>query len=70
MIARLEAMVTDGKRRMTYVSPNRDAGALNTLYRVANVESVEYGAETITVVALADAKARGMMRQYEEKDPE
>ena len=50
--------------------PNRDAGALNTLYRVANVESVEYGAETITVVALADAKARGMMRQYEEKDPE
>ena len=70
MIARLEAMVTDGKRRMTYVIPNRDAGALNTLYRVANVESVEYGAETITVVALADAKARGMMRQYEEKDPE
>ena len=70
MIARLEAMVTDGKRRMTYVIPNRDAGALNTLYRVANVESVEYGAEAITVVALADAKARGMMRRYEEKDPE
>ncbi|MBQ9783034.1 MAG: GTPase HflX [Clostridia bacterium] len=69
MIACLEAMVTAGKRRVTYRIPNSDGGALNTLYRVATVESVDYGAEGMTVVALADAKARGMMRRYAVDDP-
>lgn len=64
LIGRLEAMVTDGKRRVTYRIPNADAGALNTLYRVATVEEVDYGADAITAVALADAKARGMMKRY------
>ena len=64
MIRKLEAMVTDGKRRITYLIPNAEAGALNTLYKVATVESVDYGAEGITAVALADAKARGMMKKY------
>jgi hypothetical protein len=31
---------------------------------VATVESVEYGADGATVLALADAKARGIMRKY------
>ena len=61
---KLEELVLEGKRRVTYQIPNRDAGALNTLYRFATVEDVEYGAEYITVIAMADAKARGMMRQY------
>jgi 50S ribosomal subunit-associated GTPase HflX len=64
LIEKLEAFVTDGKRRITYLIPNAEAGALNTLYRVATVESVDYGAEGITAVALADAKARGMMKKY------
>ncbi|MBQ8331948.1 MAG: GTPase HflX, partial [Clostridia bacterium] len=64
MIRRLETMVSEGKRRVTYQIPNSDGGALNTLYRLATVESVEYGAEGMTVVALADAKARGIMRRY------
>lgn len=64
LISKLEAIVTDGKRRVTYFIPNSDAGALNTLYRVATVEDVQYGAEGITALALADAKARGMMRRY------
>ncbi len=64
MIARLEEIVSAGKHRVTYRIPNADGGALNTLYRFATVESVEYGAEAMTVVALADAKARGMMRRY------
>ena len=70
MVARLEAMATEGKRRVTYVIPNADGGALNMLYRVATVESVEYGAEGMTVIALADAKARGMMRKYAIDDSE
>jgi GTP-binding protein HflX len=64
LISKLEAIVTNGKRRVTYFIPNADAGALNTLYRVATVEDVQYGADGITAVALADAKARGMMKKY------
>ena len=70
MIEKLEAMVTDGKKRVTYVIPNKYAGELNTLYRLATVESVDYGAEAITVVALADARARGTMRRFAIDDPE
>ena len=64
MVARLESMVLSGKRRVTYRIPNSDGGALNTLYRFATVENVEYGAQEMLVTALADAKARGMMRKY------
>ena len=64
LISKLEAIVIEGKRRVTYFIPNSDGGALNTLYRVATVEDVEYGADGMTVVALADAKARGMMKKY------
>ena len=64
MVERLESMVLDGKKRVTYHIPNSDAGALNILYKNATVESVEYGADGMTVIALADSKARGMMRKY------
>ena len=70
LVAKLEALVTDGKRRITYFIPNFDAGALNTLYRVANVESVDYGPDGITAVALADARARGLMKKYATDDAE
>ena len=64
MLARLDVIVSAGKRKITYLIPNSDGGALNTLYRFATVESVDYGAESMTVVATVDAKARGMMRRY------
>ena len=64
LINRIEALVSEGKRRITYLIPNSDGGALNTLYKYATVESVDYGAEGMTVVALADARARGMMKKY------
>ena len=64
LVSRIEAIVSEGKKRETYFIPNSDGGALNTLYRFATVESVDYGADGMTVIALADAKARGMMRKY------
>ena len=64
MVEKLESMVLAGKRRVTYLIPNSEAGALNTLYKYAAVENVEYGAEGMTVTALADSRARGMMRKY------
>ena len=64
LINRIEALVSEGKRRITYLIPNSDGGALNTLYKYATVESVDYGADGMTVVALADSRARGMMKKY------
>jgi GTP-binding protein HflX len=64
LVAKIDALVSDGKRRVTYFIPNSDGGALNNLYRLATVESVDYGADGMTVVALADARARGTMKKY------
>ena len=65
LVEKLEGIVSEGKRRINYFIPNSDGGALNTLYRFATVEDVDYGAEGMTVVALCDARTRGMMRKYE-----
>lgn len=64
LVSAIEEIVLSGKRRVTYRIPNSDAGAVSKLYMVASVESVDYGAEAITVVAMADAKARGQMKAY------
>ena len=64
MVSKLEAMALEGKRRVSYVIPNSEAGTLNTLYKYATVESVEYGESGISVTALADSRARGMMKKY------
>ncbi len=64
LVAELERMVTAGRRRLTFVIPNAEAGALNQLYRNAVVESVDYGAAAMTVVAVADSKTAGMLRRY------
>lgn len=63
--AALEDFVRSGKVRVKFVIPNADAGALNTLYRMATVESVEYGTENITAYAAVDARVRGMMSRYD-----
>ncbi len=67
MVAMLEAIVREGKVRVTFRFPNNEAGALSSLYRMAAVESVEYGDEYITAVAVADAKTRGVLAAYELK---
>lgn len=67
MVAMLEAIVRAGKVRVTFRFPNSEAGALSSLYRMAAVESVEYGDEYITAVAVADAKTRGVLAAYELK---
>ena len=64
LIAKIESLVLADKRRVTYTIPNSEAGALNTLYKFATVEDVEYGSENIKVTVLADARARGLMKKY------
>lgn len=64
LAARLEELALDGKRTVTLRIPNDKQGALNTVYAVATVQSVDYGAEFVTVSAIADERARGMLRAY------
>ncbi len=61
----LQDMVRLGKRRVTFVIPNAEQGALSRLYsEQAAVESVEYGDEAVTVVATVDDRVYGLMRKY------
>ncbi len=64
LVSAIEEIVLSGKRRVTYRIPNSDAGAVSRLYAIASVESVDYGEDAITVVAMADARARGQMKEY------
>lgn len=65
MLGELQELIHDGKKRVTFVIPNADAGVLSRLYASAVVENVEYGAESITVTAVVDAKTHGMYRRYD-----
>ena len=64
LVEKIEGIVLSGKKRTTFRIPNNKQGAVNQLYKLASVESVDYGAEYVTVVAMADAKARGIMERY------
>ena len=65
MLEVLQELIHDGKKRVTFVIPNADAGILSRLYASAVVEQVEYGAEAMTVTAVVDAKTHGMYRRYD-----
>ena len=62
----IQDVVRVGKRRVTFVIPNAEQGALSRLYsEQAAVESVDYGYEAVTVVATVDDRVYGMMRKYD-----
>ena len=61
----LQAAVRQGKRRVTFVIPNAEQGALSRLYsEQAAVESVDYGYDAVTVVATVDDRVYGLMKKY------
>ena len=62
----LQDMVRLGKRRVTFVIPNAEQGALSRLYsEQAAVESVDYGYDAVTVVATVDDRVYGIMKKYD-----
>ncbi len=62
----LQTVIRGGKRRVTFVIPNREQGAVSRLYsEKASVESVDYGPEAVTVVATVDDRVYGLMRKYD-----
>ena len=65
LLDELQAILHEGKRRVTFKIPNAQAGALNTLYQNATVENAEYGADGMTVTAVVDAKIHGMLKRFD-----
>ncbi len=67
LVAKLEALVQNGKSDETFRIPNSDAGVVNKLYAVSQVLDVEYGEAFVTVRAAVDAKTRGQYDRYRVK---
>ncbi len=62
----LQTVIRRGKRRVTFVIPNAEQGAVSRLYsEKASVESVDYGPEAVTVVATVDDRVYGLMKRYD-----
>jgi len=64
---KLEALVLAGRRRVKYLIPHAEQSALNRLYKEGTVESTDYIAEGVLVVATVDSKMQGIMKKYEIK---
>ncbi len=69
LLDKIEEIIHAGKKKVTFVIPNSEQGALNILYKNATVESVEYGYDGVTVVATVDQKVRGMLKKYDVNRP-
>ena len=69
LIELIDKIIHEQQTRAVFVIPNAEQGALNILYKNATVENVEYGTDAVTVTAIVDAKARGMMRKYDTCPP-
>ena len=61
----IDKKLDKGTRRVTLHLPYDKAGVLDSLYREAKVESVEY-AETVDVVAVCNPRLLGQLRDYVE----
>ena len=65
LLLRVEELLHEGKRRVTFCFPNAKHGLVTKLYENATVESVDYGNDAVTVTAVVDAKTYGSLRQYD-----
>lgn len=64
LLSEIETIIHSEKRLTVFKFLNSKIGALNTLYRIATVKDVEYGDEYVTVTAITDEKARGILKEY------
>ena len=63
LLSRIDKKLDKGTKRVTLHLPYDKAGALDSLYREAKVESVEYG-ETVDVVAVCTPCIIGQLKDY------
>ena len=63
LLSAIDGKLDKGTKRVTLHLPYDKAGALDSLYREAKVESVEYG-ETVDVVAVCTPRVIGQLKDY------
>lgn len=64
LINRIEELVLDGKTTEVFKIPNSEQGVLNTLYKFAIVNDIEYTEDFIIVNATVDEKVKGKLKKY------
>lgn len=69
LLTRIEEMLHEGSRRVTFRIPNDKQGMLSVLYRNATVEDIQYGADAAVVTAVVDARVYGQLRIYDIDPP-
>ena len=63
LLSAIDKRLDKGTRRVTLHLPYDKAGALDSLYREAKVESVEYGG-TVDVTAVCTPRVIGQLKEY------
>ncbi|NLK38805.1 MAG: GTPase HflX [Clostridiales bacterium] len=63
-ISKLEALITEGKGRAKLFFPLSEQSQFSRLYKLATVESAEYGEDGVTVIAHLDRKTRGIFERF------
>ena len=69
MLLKIEEMLHEGSRRVTFFIPNDQQKLVARLYSAATVEEVEYGADGVTVTAVVDAQTYGQLRAFDTAAP-
>ena len=65
MLCKIEEMLHEGSRRVTFFIPNSAQKAVSRLYANGTVEEVDYGADGVTVTAVVDAQLYGQLRAFD-----
>lgn len=69
LLLRIEEMLHEGSRRVTFRIPNDKQGLLSALYRNATVENVLYGDDAVEITAVVDARTYGPLKEYDTHPP-
>ena len=64
LVAALERMAQEGKKKYTFFFCHNDAGMVNFLYSSATDVTVEYLADGISATAVCDAKTAGKLKRF------
>ena len=70
LVSRLEELVLDGKTTEVFFIPNAKQGILSKMYEYMSINEVDYGADGITVTAVADKRACGMFEKFMQNKPQ
>lgn len=65
LLAKMEEMLHEGKRRVIFRFPNDKQGLVAKLYENATVENVQYDADGVEVSAVVDAKTYGSLKEFD-----